>query len=69
MAEEKKCSFDWADFHNKLDIAVAHMIDENSKYPNICLPSKTTIYELMQYSFKKKEQGGCFPKNDMEHKE
>ena len=60
--DKDKCSFDWVEFHAKLDIAVAHMIEEKSKYPDTCLPSKTTIMELMTYSYEKVKKGGCFQK-------
>ena len=59
--EKINCDFDWADFHQKLDIAVAHMIEDKSKYPETCLPSKTTVMELMEFSHDKKQAGGCFP--------
>lgn len=62
LEDKMKCNFDWVEFHAKLDIAVAHMIEEKSKYPDTCLPSKTTIMELMNYSYEKVKKGGCFQK-------
>lgn len=46
----KECLFDWIDFHKKLDIAIAHIIDEQDK-----LPSNTSLLEMIQYSFEKQK--------------
>ncbi len=43
------CGFNWEQFHALLDVAMAHMIEETGMYP-----SKTSILELAQYSFDKK---------------
>lgn len=43
------CKFDWKDFHAKLDIATAHLIEETDKYP-----SNMTLMEFLEYSNKKK---------------
>lgn len=40
-----ECIFDWADFHDKLDTAVAHMITESK-----IMPSKTSITSLLSFS-------------------
>jgi hypothetical protein len=45
----EECTFDWADFHNRLDIATAHLIEETKR-----LPSKTTLMEFLSYSYDKK---------------
>lgn len=53
----KSCKFDWVDFHKKLDIAIAHLIDEaGADTPgNEYLPSKTPIMTLLEYSNAKKK--------------
>jgi len=50
-----ECAFDWVDFHKKFDIAIAHMIDESE-----ILPSETSIFEMIEYSFAKQklQKGG-----------
>ncbi len=46
------CTFDWVKFHNDLDIALSHMI-ENADMDTPAreyLPSQAPIMELMKYS-------------------
>jgi hypothetical protein len=40
-----ECEFDWPEFHNRLDTALAHMIMEKD-----ARPTKTTILEFLEYS-------------------
>lgn len=48
----KKCAFDWADFHSKLDWAMAHWIEESERGL-----TNTNLIEFMQYSAEKKKLG------------
>lgn len=45
------CTFDWADFHAKLDIALAHSIEES-----IGVPSQLTVLNFAHYSKAKKDE-------------
>lgn len=44
-------TFDWKDFHIKLDNAMAQMILDSDK-----LPSNTTLMEFAEYSNKKRKE-------------
>jgi hypothetical protein len=43
-----ECTFDWSDFHTKLDVAFAHFIEEQDG--RLTSP----IFDLLRYSFAKK---------------
>lgn len=42
-----ECTFDWMDFHRKLDTAFAHFVEE---YPELTAFSDRPIIELLKYS-------------------
>jgi hypothetical protein len=48
-----RISFSWKKFHKELDYAVARFITEKSKGIHTKLPSKTSLMEFMEYSYKK----------------
>lgn len=51
------CKFDWIDFHQKLDSAMAHLIAESAIDTPLedYAPSKVTILEFAEYSNAKKK--------------
>jgi hypothetical protein len=55
------CKFDWKKFHNDIDIALAHMIDEKGTYP-----SKTSLMDFLVYSNAKKELSSDIKEKDSE---
>lgn len=51
---EEHCTFDWKEFHAKLDIASAHIINDTKN-----IPSEISLLDLMEYSHKKMKGGTC----------
>lgn len=48
-------TFDWKKFHKDLDHAMAIMMQE-SKYPDLVLPSETSMMKFIEFSFKKTKE-------------
>lgn len=57
----KSCAMNWPEFHKLLDVAIAHMIDEQD-----APPSKTSLLEFMEFSNGKKllQEAGEFAPED-----
>lgn len=58
----KSCAFNWVAFHQQLDMALAHFIDEQD-----ALPSKTDMVEFAKFSNGKKmlqERGEFLPEDE-----
>jgi len=53
------CEFDWVDFHEKFDKALAHMMRElkENYRPFIPTPSQITTLDVMEFSAKKLAAG------------
>ncbi len=53
-----KCIFDWVDFHKKLDIAIAHIINEQDSPL-----SHISLLQMIIYSHAKSELQRAYEKN------
>lgn len=46
----------WKEFHKELDLRVAMMIEEQSRYPNFKLLTQTSVIEFLEFSHKKSKE-------------